>query len=391
MSSPLKLRLVGAGGVVIVVSVIALFVAIYQQVFTPAVFVTVDAERSGLLMDPGARVKFRDVYVGDVREVRPIANGAQLTIALDAEQAQLLPADVTAQLLPTTLFGGKYVALSSVGSTAAPIRAGDRIPTSAVNVEANDVFQSLMGVLTAVRPAKMSATLGAIADTLRGKGGEIGRYITNLNRYLERINPSLPQLSDDLRAAPGVLDTYASATPDVVDTLDHLRVTSGTLVEQQAALQGFLLDLTGLAGNTQRFLTDTAPPLETMLSVLRPTTRMLASYSPQFTCLVQGLSEGKKVFEGPLGGSRPGANLTLSILPGLPSYKYPADLPVVAAANGPDCLGLPMLAPHQIPHPHVNYATGTPAFRGNDDRVTVGRPPLAVQLFGPLAQEVTGP
>ena len=46
-----------------------------------------------------------------MREIDSNGDGATLSLAINPAQAQLIPANVTARILPKTLFGEKYVAL----------------------------------------------------------------------------------------------------------------------------------------------------------------------------------------------------------------------------------------------------------------------------------------
>ena len=58
-----------------------------------------------------AEVKLRGVVIGEVRDIEAAGDGARLTLAIEPGRLGQIPADVTAQMLPTTLFGERFVAL----------------------------------------------------------------------------------------------------------------------------------------------------------------------------------------------------------------------------------------------------------------------------------------
>ena len=173
-----------------------------------------------------------------------------------------------------------------------------------------------------------------------------------------------------------MLRTYAAVTPSLAATLDNLRVTSGTLVSQQAQLDAFLLDLSGFSGNARRFVAGNERGLTATLATLAPTSALLARYSPEFGCLFASsaafnrLSVTSKII------------LHSTVLPGQQGYQYPQNLPEVHATSGPSCYGGPLTRAEAEHYPRVVFNDGTASFFSRNDSLTPGNPPLAVQLFG---------
>lgn len=361
----------------VIAAIVAGVVLAYQQVFTPAVPATVVAARAGLLMYRGADVTLDGVTVGRVTSITPAGGQARLGIAVDPGQVAHIPANVRASITEPTIFGPKYIDLVLPAHPSPQrLQAGQVIAPATVSTEVNTVFASLVSLLDSLHPAKVSATLGAISTALQGRGSQLGDFIAELNSYLREFNPSLPALSADLGTAPKVLRTYAGAAPSLLATLGNLRVTSGTLVRQQAQFDAFLLDLTGLAGSTRQFLAGNERGLIATLATLAPTTALLARYSPEFGCLFASVSQF-----GQLSGSDK-IILHSTILPGQRGYRYPANLPEMHATSGPSCYGGPITRAEAAHYPRVAFNDGTGGFFSRTDQLTPGSPPLAVQLFG---------
>ena len=106
-----------------------LAVQVYQEKFTDEVLVTLHADRIGNQLNDSSEVKARGVVVGDVRAVRGSGHGAAIELALQPDKVARIPKDVTALLIPKTLFGERYVQLSIPdSSTREPDRGRRRDP-----------------------------------------------------------------------------------------------------------------------------------------------------------------------------------------------------------------------------------------------------------------------
>jgi phospholipid/cholesterol/gamma-HCH transport system substrate-binding protein len=328
-------RLLGGLFVVAVLVASVLVGAQFEGAFDRYVPVTVLADRAGLLMDRGADVKVLGVVVGQVRSVTTTGSGADLEIGLYPSMVDRVPTDVTANVLPLTIFGSKYVELvRPPGQHSPPIRAGAVISGGHVSVRIDETFQHLLDDLDAIQPSQFNTALSAVANTLSGNGAKIGQLSTDLDRYLKGLNPSLPALHQDLDQAPAVLGTYTDVTPDLLRIGGNLGATSDLLVTHKAQLTAFLLSLTDFGHRGADFLSGIQDPLAGALSVLNPTTRLLAEYSTMFPCLFQGLELNRDLLNRTADS---GVHITVTPALGVEPYRYPRDLATIMPGTGPDC------------------------------------------------------
>jgi phospholipid/cholesterol/gamma-HCH transport system substrate-binding protein len=325
----------GAAFVVAVLAASALVAAQFQGALDRVVPVTVLASRAGLLMDVGAEVKVLGVTVGTVRSVTPTSDGAELGVGLYPALIDKVPADVTANVVPLTIFGAKYIELVRPHEPSPPIKAGAVISGSRVALEINQTFEHVLDQLNAIEPSRLNLALTAVADALRGNGDKLGELATNLDGYLGRLNPSLPALHDDLAKAPAVLDTYAAVVPDAIRVGDNLGATSDTLVS--APLTTFLLSLTKFGHQGSDFLAAVDQPLTDALKISRPTAGLLADYASMFPCLFQGLDLNRELLSR---NQDSGLHVDVSVGLGARPYQYPQDLPQIRPGTGPSCHGM---------------------------------------------------
>lgn len=203
-------------------------VSVYDKDFTDDATVTVRTGPVGNEMHDNADVKLRGVVIGQVRSIATDGEGARLTLAIDPDKLEHIPADVTAQMLPTTLFGQRFVALVPPRiPSARTLSAGAVIPQdrSSNAIELEEVLGNVLPLLTAVKPEKLSATLGAVSQALEGRGEKLGETLTTLDAHLKKFNPQLPTLNEDIKQLVKVSTLYADAAPDVLDALTDATTT----------------------------------------------------------------------------------------------------------------------------------------------------------------------
>ncbi|MBT2543231.1 MCE family protein [Streptomyces sp. ISL-44] len=348
LTRPTQLRLYGIVFIAVIALLLSLTLAVYQQVFTSVVRITLEADTLGNQLEPRADVKLRGLLVGEVREVEADGEKATLSLALRPEHVPLIPADVHARLLPKTLFGEKYVDLVAPQKPSVRhIRAGDVITQdrTTVGIELQRLMNDLLPLLRTVKPGELNATLSAFADALEGRGDRIGDNLTRLDDYLRRLNPHMPSLKEDIARFADVAEVYRDAAPDLLRILDNTLTTSRTLVEQKNQLASVLAHTATAANTTEGVLDENSDRLITLGRVSRPTLALFARYSPEYPCLLAGLVRQEAASEEAFKGGK--MRITLEFVHPRPPYR-PGEEPRYADRSGPDCRGLP--------HPHVPAA-----------------------------------
>lgn len=338
-----RLLLAGVAFLTVLATLIGLSIAVYDKAFVSSTMITIKADRAGLQLAKFGDVRLHGVLVGQVRRISQDGKQASITVALRPAAAKKIPGNVDVQILPTTLFGQKYVSLVDPTSpSSTPLRDGQVIPSSRVetNVELSQILADLFPLLRTVRPADLNATLYAIAHALLGNGEKIGKTLDDLDSYLTSINVHLPTLRKDIVLLAKVSRTYSLAAPDLLRLLRNGTVTAKTLTAKRDTLPGFIKDVTTLGRTSTRVLRTNEQGIIRVSQLSAPIFSLLDTYSPEYPCLIKGIDRSIPPLSDVFRGSR--VRQTISL--GATQRKaYTAkDKPVYGEhGHGPWCLGLP--------------------------------------------------
>jgi phospholipid/cholesterol/gamma-HCH transport system substrate-binding protein len=362
----MKRRLQGLLFVVVLLVLAGLAVGRYAGAFDDGVPVTLQVERAGTQLAERADVKVRGLNVGKVEAVSTGGNGATVELSIDRDKVELIPANVSARLIPKTLFGERYVSLVLPdGPRAQPLAAGDVIPMdrSESARELERVLDGLLPLLTAVEPQDLATTLGALSQALEGRGENLGQTLVRLQELTSGLRPAIPDLQEDITQLADFAHNLDKAAPDLLDALEDFTVTSRTVVEQRAQLRELLTSVTGASDDLRAFLDANGENIIALADSSRPTLETLARYSPEFPCLLDQLAGLVPRLDEAFGAGsdNPGLRVTLEIIKSQGKYEPNEDEPRYLDDRGPRCY------PIEIPGPE--HPEGGP-FKDGTERET---------------------
>jgi phospholipid/cholesterol/gamma-HCH transport system substrate-binding protein len=335
--------LAGLFTVAVISSIVVWCVLTFRGDLTRTVAITIVSPRAGLVMNPQAKVKLLGIQVGTVAAIEERPDGqAALQVAMNPGELRRIPANISANIASTTVFGNKFVELRLPADPSAQrLQSGQVLDASRVTVEFNTLFEQLTSLLSAIEPGKLNATLTAISSTLSGRGREIGAAFSDLDALLRRLDPDLPALEHDLQVAPTVVNTYADAASDLTSIISNTTTISKTIVDQKQQLDALLISAAGLwdigadvVGTNRAALTET-------LRLLVPTSDVLSRYQHSLYCSLAGIWPIADAPPIPV----PGVIASLGFGLGIERYRYPSNLPKVAAKGNAPCasIGMPDL------------------------------------------------
>ncbi|OZF26054.1 MCE family protein [Rhodococcus sp. 14-2483-1-2] len=340
--SPVQNRLLGVALVVLIVAFVGWSVASYSKTFVEVVTVFLETDSVGNALPRNADVKVRGMVVGEVRSAST-ANGVVTSeLAIDPDSAPMIPSNVTARLLPKTLFGERYVALILPdGKPGSPIAEGTVLKQdrSGNAIEVGQLLDGLLPLLQAVPPQDLSNTLGALAQGLSGRGEQLGLTIDRLESIFSGLNTELPTIQQDLRGLADFSQTYSDAAPELISALNSLRTAGNTVVEKKSALETLYSSMTSASNTTAGFLEANSAQLIGLAVNSREALEVLAEFSPALGCTAAEFAEGARrgVIVTGGGDEFPGINVTMPIVNPKGRYLPNQDEPRLFENRTPTC------------------------------------------------------
>ncbi|MCH5641538.1 MULTISPECIES: MlaD family protein [unclassified Gordonia (in: high G+C Gram-positive bacteria)] len=260
--SLLQYVLRGVAFLIVMLIIAVLLTMRYQGVFSSTVPVTAKLNDVGDGLLPGADVRYNGLIVGSVKTIElddsDATGTAQLKLVdidLEPQQAEGIPANVTARTVPSNLFGVNSVELIPPADPGtARISDGAQIPadTSLPTIRLQDAQNELRTLLKAIPPEQLASFLGTLSDALKGGGAVFGSFVGVLDTYFKTINAQFPP------GAPSGFDNFnnavqglAQSTPQLLDALGRSVIPAMTIAEKQQDLAALLSAGQGILDQTQ--------------------------------------------------------------------------------------------------------------------------------------------
>ncbi|OBJ57371.1 MCE family protein [Mycobacterium sp. 1423905.2] len=354
-------KLAGLGLIILFFVIMALVYGQFRGDFTAKTKLTMVSSRAGLVMDPGSKVTYNGVEIGRVGDISEIVRdgkpAAKFTLEVYPKYLQLIPANVNADIKATTVFGGKYVSLTTPKDANGNITAKGRlnpkseIDARTVTTEINTLFQTITSIAEKVDPVKLNLTLSAAAQSLSGLGDKLGQSIINANAILDDVNPQMPQARRDIQQLAALGDTYANAAPDLLEFLNSASVTAKTINQQQKDLDAALLSAAGFGNTAADVIGRGGPYLARGAADLVPSAQLLDTYSPAIFCTLRNYHDIEPKAASFLGGNGYSLNADTKVLSGLGLLLNPVSLVAALATQVGSLAGLIGGAPNPYVYP----------------------------------------
>jgi len=238
------LALHGVVFIVVLVLLGALLSMKLHGAFDDTIPVSAELQQVGGSMRSGVDVKMRGMAVGKVGGLSAEGGHVLLALNIDRKQATRIPNSVQARVLPASVFGTSYVDLVIPEGTggAAPLESGDvvRQDSSQGTVELQTALDSIDSLVDALGPSELATALHTVASVLDGRGDDLGRAIDQFTAYIDKLEPMVPKVRNDLRLLVVNLKAVRRNAPDLLEATDDGRITLNRLVKRQHKLERLL-------------------------------------------------------------------------------------------------------------------------------------------------------
>jgi phospholipid/cholesterol/gamma-HCH transport system substrate-binding protein len=388
-------RAAGAVLVVITAIVAGLIYMQFRGDFTDETELTMLSTRAGLVVEPGAKVTYNGVEIGRVGRIGTVdvdgTTKARLSLDVDPDYIEFIPANVVAEIQATTVFGNKYVSFSSPDDPSAErISSSHVIDESSVSTEFNTLFETVMALAEQVDPIKLNRTLTATAEALTGLGDRFGESLTDGNTIIDDLNTRMPQIREDTRLLADLVDVYADASPNLWEGVENAVTTARTFHEHRADVDAALMGALGFADSAADSFDRGGPYFVRAAADLLTTSKLFDYYSPQLFCTLRNFAEIEERVAKTIGGNGYSLATSSGTFAGAGNpYIYPDNLPRVNARGGPE--GRPgcwqKISRELWPAPYLVMDTGASIAPYN--HIEFGQPMFIEYVWGRQIGELT--
>lgn len=230
---------------------------------------------------PGSDVQVLGVPVGRVVAVDPV--GGKVRVRMEIDEGQKVAADTGAVIVAPTLVSDRYVQLTEPWVGGDALEDGDRITTTAVPVEIDDMYKSLVDVGEQLGPdganrnGALSDFLEVLAKNLDGQGAGLNRMITEFSE----ASATVSGFDDDFFATISNLDTLNSTLlahdSGVAGANEQLAVVARYLAEDRTDLSSAITELGEAMGLLEGFVKDNRAAVRKSVDGLRGPTQVLVN------------------------------------------------------------------------------------------------------------------
>lgn len=274
-SRSLRWTAVAAGLVLLVAAAV-----VGVRLLRPGTELTADFD-SAVGLYPGSDVQVLGVPVGTVTEVTPVGGKVRVTMRLD--EGRKAARGTGAVIVAPTLVSDRYVQLTTPWVRGPALADGDRIATTAVPVEIDEMYESLADVGEALGPnganrnGALSDLLDTIAENLDGQGASINTML----RDFAKASATVSGVDDDFFATVENLDTLNQTLLDhdqgVAGANQQLAVVSEYLAEDRGNLTSAITELGKALALLEGFVKENRGALKRSVDALRGPSQVLVN------------------------------------------------------------------------------------------------------------------
>jgi phospholipid/cholesterol/gamma-HCH transport system substrate-binding protein len=286
--------------------------------------VTVELPTTGGLY-AGGNVTYRGAEVGLVKDVHLTDTGVAATLALRSGVA--IPSDLDAQVHSVSSLGEQYIALTPRNATSAPLRNGDVIPLSRVQVppDINSLIAATNRGLQAIPRDNLKTVVDESYTAVGGLGPEIARLIKGSTTLAVDARQNLDPLTTLIDQAQPVLDSQADTSDAVRAWAAHLATITDEMKTHDTSVAGLLEHGPQAADQARQLFERLQPTLPILMANLvtvgqtavayQPNIEQILVLVPQVTQELQGILVPSHNTKQDYKGAQLDFNLNLNVPP----------------------------------------------------------------------------
>jgi virulence factor Mce-like protein len=283
-------------------------------------------------------VRVLGLPAGSVSDVEVV--GDKVKVELKIPEDVPVPKDVTAQIVPQSLIGERYVQLSPAFKEGmARAEDGMEITKVVVPVEPDEALAALKEFLDSLDPQGIGRLVTNLEEDLRGNGAALNVAIDSFSEVVTTFAEKDDSLARIVESFDRLTRTLATREQQLGQVIDAFAEASQVLADERASIEGLVAGLADLSREGLSLVSEHDEQLRTDIQIL---TDAAATIDANLSSVSQLLDAGGLLGGGLIGAFNPGSrsvNLRNNFSPLVPEL-----LELLLGQLGVPSLCLPVMA-----------------------------------------------
>ena len=251
------------------------------------------ADAAGL--QPDNEVRVAGIKVGRVTGVELAAD--RVLVSMDINSDVEIPEDATAEISLKTILGTKFVTIDA-RSGGKLIEDGGTVPLERTRIpfEIYQIANAAVDLLTDVDGEQLNDAFDALADLTADPNRNLARTVEGAADVLETLADKREAIDTVIQKGALVLETLDRSAPDIQAVLRQTNTIMGVLAERRSTVQRLLRNTELLAHELGTLLKEKRPELDSILTDLHATLKIVDASLGQVEEAVRVLGPSTEAF-----------------------------------------------------------------------------------------------
>jgi len=250
---------------------------------------------------PSSDVRVLGLPAGTVAEVE--IDGDRVRIDMDIDEAIEIPVDATAQIVPQSLIGERYIQITPAfqeGMVA--LEDGAVIEDTVIPVEPDEALAALKEFMDSLDPEGIGTLVSNLEESLAGNGAQLNDALGSLSELVETFAEKDEVLLRIVDSFDRLTQTLVTREQQLGEVIDAFAAASSVLADERESLEALVSGLADLSRNGLALLGEHAGPLRADIETLAGAA---ATIDANLTAVTQLLAAGPLISEGIIGAYNP--------------------------------------------------------------------------------------
>lgn len=250
---------------------------------------------------PSSDVRVLGLPAGSVSDV--VIDGDRVRIDMSIPAGIEIPADATAQIVPQSLIGERYIQISPAfkeGMT--PARDGDVLENTVIPVEPDEALAALKEFLDSLDPNGIGDLVTNLEDDLRGNGAALNDALGSLSQLVETFAEKDDVLLRIVDSFDRLTATLSTREQQLGEVMDAFAAASQVLADERQSIEDLVSGLADLSRNGLALVGEHSSDLRTDIATLADAA---ATIDANLTSVTQLLAAGPQLTSGIIGAYNP--------------------------------------------------------------------------------------